>query len=145
MKIEVDYNPSPDKAFFLSIPLDEKEKECLSFDYTTKGHRIIKQVLVDKKPFPKDKKDDGGWDVLVIEDGKYTGKYHVQWIDMDERDWCNDEIWETVWEKSITKTEMEEILKYSQLISDNYQTLDKHQKEIKDLEKLLKNYIKKLS
>lgn len=47
MTIEIDYNPSPKDSFFISVSLNEKE--ALSFDYTTKGCRIIKQVLIQKE------------------------------------------------------------------------------------------------
>lgn len=141
MEIEVDYNPIPSKNFFISVGL--KEKEAISFDYTLKGHRIIKQVLVEKKPFPKDKKPTAEWEALVLKEGKLIKKYHVRWVDLNEKDWVNDEIWETVWERPLSEELKNKFLYYSCLISDNYKNLDKIQREIKNFEEFLKKEIKK--
>gem|GEM_PF-3189652 len=46
MWIEIDYNPSPCDSFFISVSINNKE--AISFDYTTKGNRVIKQVLIKK-------------------------------------------------------------------------------------------------
>jgi len=135
MDIEVDYNPTPSTSFFISVSLNNTE--AISFDYTTKAHRIIKQVLVDKKHFPLDQTITSEWDALVLKDGKFVQKYHVKWIDMDKRDWCNDEIWETVKEQPISEELTEELLKYSRLISDNYEFLHKFSDEVKSFEQLL--------
>lgn len=139
MNIEVDYNPSPSNQFFISVSLNKKE--AVSFDYTSKGHRVIKQVLVDKKPFPENEKISGEWDTLIVEDRKLIKKHHVKWIDLDKRDWCNEEIWETVVEKSILEELKDELLRYSQLVSDNYKDLDKISEEMKKFEKLLKKEV----
>src|SRR3990167_1975492 len=98
MDIEIDYNPSPSDMFFISVEIGDNE--AISFDYTSKGHRVIKQVLIDKKPFPKGKKPTAEWDAIIINDRKFIKKYHVKWINMDKKDWVNNEIWETVWEKT---------------------------------------------
>ncbi len=142
MNIEIDYNPSPKKTFFISVGINKKE--AISFDYTIKGHRMIKQVLVDKKPFPKDKKPTAEWDAIVINNQKLVRKYHVKWIDMDKKDWVNDEIWETVWERPISKELKDKLLHYSQMFSDNYKNLNKFFKEFKEFEKLISREIKKL-
>lgn len=55
--------------FFISVSLNDKE--AVSFDYTIKGHRIIKQVVVDEKPFPVDRPATSKWDVSVLKDGKF--------------------------------------------------------------------------
>jgi len=94
MNIEVDYNPSPSKSFFISVSLNDKE--AISFDYTLKRHRVTKQVLVEKKRFSENSKINGEWDVLVLDDGKFVEKYHAKWIDLGKKDWVNDGIWETV-------------------------------------------------
>lgn len=135
MEIEIDYNPTPSEMFFISVPLGDKK--AVSFDYTTKAYRIIKQVLAEKKPFPKNRKVDGEWDALVIKDGKLAEKYHVKWIDMGKRDWCNDEIWEAVEEKTMPKGLASKLLDYSRLISDNYKKLELISKDINELENLL--------
>lgn len=141
MNIEIDYNPSPKNTFFISIEI--KKNEALSFDYTYKGHRIIKQILIDKKPFPKNKTPTAEWDAIIINNKKLIKKYHVKWIDMDKRDWVNDEIWETVWAKPISKEVKNKLLHYSQLFSDNYKNLDKLSKEIKEFESLISKEIAK--
>ena len=139
MDIEIDYNPSPKKSFFISIGINAKE--AISFDYTSKGHRIIKQVLIEKKPFPIDKKPTSEWDALVIENGKFKKKYHVKWIDRGSKDGVNNEIWETMWRKPISKSLAKKLLYYSQLFSDNYNKLDQLKKDWNEFEELLKKEI----
>lgn len=141
MYIEVDYNPSPSKMFFISVELNKEE--AISFDYTIKGHRILKQVLVEKKKMPIDIKITSEWDALVLIDKKLIKKYHVRWIDKDKRDWVNDEIWETRNPKQIPEEISDKLLHYSQLISDNYKHLDEFQKELTDFEDLLSEQIAK--
>ncbi len=143
MNIEIDYNPSPKKSFFISVGINEKE--AISFDYTIKGHRVIKQVLVEKKPFPINKKPTSEWDTLVIENGKFKKKYHVKWIDMDNGDWVNNEIWETIWGNPISESLAKKLLYYSQFFSDNYKKLDQLKKEWNEFEEFLKKEINKLS
>src|SRR3989344_1882967 len=104
MEIHVDYNPKnhkPKNHFFVSV--HQTKKECISFDKTIKGHRIIKKDLI------------------------------------------NNEIWETIWEKPISKELTKKILFYSQLISGNFQHLDRYKKEMSDFEEMLKEQIKKLT
>lgn len=135
MNIEVDYNPTPSKVFFISVSVNDKE--AISFDYTTKAHRIIKQILVDKKPFPANQSISSEWDALVMQDKKLVKKYHVKWVDLGKKDWCNDEIWETVEEKPISKELTYELLEYSRLISDNYKNLSKFTDKLENFENLL--------
>jgi len=135
MDIEVDYNPTPSKMFFISVALNDKE--AISFDYTTKAHRVIKQVLVEKKPFPRNKKISSEWDALVLKDRKFVRRYHVKWIDMAKKDWVNNEIWETVWEKPIPKKLKDKLMTYSHLISDNYKDLEKFPEKMKEFEEFL--------
>ena len=144
MNIEVDYNPTPRTSYFISVGLNEKE--AISFDNTTKGYRVIKQVLIEKKPLEKSIAEHGEitgeWDVIVLEDSKFVKKYHVKWIDRDILDTVNNETWETVWEKPLDKKVHEKLLYYSRLISDNYENLDKYEKEVEDFKKLLVEEIK---
>ncbi|MDD5043456.1 MAG: hypothetical protein PHD51_02170 [Patescibacteria group bacterium] len=135
MDIEVDYNPTPSTMFFISVSVNEKE--AISFDYTTKAHRVVKQVLIDKKPFPADRPISSEWDALVLKDGKFIQKYHVKWINMGKQDWCNDEIWETVKEQLISDELSKKLLNYSRIISDNYGNLHKFSNEMKSFEQLL--------
>ncbi len=144
MIIELDPNPSKSKNknhFFVSVKISKKT--WLSFDNTTKGHRIMKQVLKEIKPQPKNKKIDGKWEVLIIKNRKLIGQYKVKWIDMDKLDWVNNEIWETTLVKPITQKLADKILYYSRLISDNYKKLDEYKKELKNFENLLKIEVKK--
>ncbi len=143
MDIEIDYNPPPKKSFFISVGINEKE--AISFDYTIKGHRIIKQILIEKKEFPKNKKPTAEWNTLVIENGKFKKRRHDKWIDMDKKDWVNDEIWETVWEKPINKELAKTLLNYSHLFSDNYRKLNQLNKEWRKFEKFLGDVIKDLT
>ena len=137
MEIEIDYNPSPRKMFFISVSLNKKE--CISFDYTTKAHRIIKQVLVEKRKFPKGSKISGGWDALIIKNDKFIKKYHIKWIDLGKKDWVNNEIWETIWERKLPIKTKEKLMRYSKFISDNYKKLKKE--KIKEFEKFLKKEV----
>ncbi len=142
MDVEIDYNPSPKKSFFISVGITAKE--AISFDYTSKGHRVIKQVLVEKKSFPKNKRPTSEWDTLVIEGGKFKKRYHVKWIDMNNKDWVNNKIWETIWRKQISKSLAKKLLYYSQFFSDNYDKLDHHKKDWNEFEELLKKEISKI-
>lgn len=94
MYTDVDYNPTPADTFFISVGLNDKE--ALSFDYTTKGHRVIKQILIERKKAGVqnfDKKEiSGGWDVIELKDGKFVHKYHVDWVDKGKIDEINDEV-----------------------------------------------------
>jgi len=146
MNIEVDHCPtSKRKHYFISISLNDKE--AISFDHTLKGHRVIKQVLVEKIP-EKEAVDKYGkitaeWDTIVLKDGKFVRKYHNRWIDRDKFDTVNGETWETVWEKPISENVDEKLLCFSRLISDNYENLDKFSKEMKEFEKFMSKEIAK--
>ena len=92
MNIEVDYCPtSKRKHFFISVGLNEKE--AISFDYTTKGHRVVKQVLVEQKSQEEAIEQYGEvtaeWDTIVLKDGKFVQKYHTKWIDRGKLDTVN--------------------------------------------------------
>ncbi|MFH1365080.1 MAG: hypothetical protein ABIH28_00660 [archaeon] len=141
MNIEVDYNPTPKDTFFISVGLNKRE--AISFDYTFKGHRVVKQILIEKKKFPEKGKISGEWDALVLKDKKFVKRSHVKWIDQDKKDWVNNEIWEIAWAKPISKELKDKLLKYSQLISDNYKKLSKFSKEMKEFESLLSKEITK--
>jgi hypothetical protein len=143
MNIEVDYNPYPSESYFISVSLNNKES--ISFDKTIKGHRAVKQILIDKKPFPTDQSISSEWETIILKGGKFVKKYHVKWIDMGRKDWCNNEIWETVKEQSLSDEVTDKLLKYSQLISQNYKKLTEFSNEMKDFEQLLSEEIKKFN
>jgi hypothetical protein len=143
MQIHVDYNPAPKDSFFISVHFNDRE--AISFDNTYKGHRIIKQELVEIKSFPENTKFNQEWNTIVLEDGKFVQEYHVQWVDQDKLDWLNGEVWETMWEKPISDDVTKKLLRYSQLVSDNYKDLHKFSDEVKKFEELLSKEIKKIS
>ena len=136
MNIEIDYSPTPSNSYFISVCLNDTE--AISFDYSSKGHRVTKQVLTDHKQMQNDQKITGEWDTLVIKNGKFVKRYHVRWVDMDRKDWVNDEIWDTVAEKPLSTEIKDQLLRYSQLISDKYEHLDTIQNEVNNLQSLLK-------
>lgn len=76
MQIHVDYNPPPKDHFFISV--HSNDKECISFDKTIKGHRMIKQIFKEFKAFPRHATFDSEWDTIVIENGVFVREYHVQ-------------------------------------------------------------------
>lgn len=135
MEIHVDYNPSPKDHFFISVLLNDRE--CISFDHTIKGHRIIKQVFREETSLPPNTKFTSEWDTLILKDGKLTGKFHMQWVDMGRKDWLNGEVWETTWEKPIEQWLGDKLLHYSQLVSDHYDNLAPYAAEIRGFEELL--------
>ncbi len=142
MEIHIDYNPKnhkPKNHFFVSI--HKNNKECISFDNTIKGYRIVKQVLVEKKKLPQSKKISGSWITIIVKNRKFVRTYKVKWIDFGRKDWLNDEVWETVWEKPLSRELTKKILFYSQLISDNFQHLERYKREMKEFEKLLEKEI----
>ena len=146
MNIEVDYCPTSErKHFFISVGLNEKE--AISFDYTTKGHRVIKQVLVEQRSQKEAVEQYGAvtaeWDTIVLKDGKFVQNYHTKWIDRDKLDTVNGVTWETVWEKPVSEDVAEKLLYYSRLVSDNYENLDKFSKEMKEFEKFMSKEIAK--
>ena len=140
MYIEIDYNPTPKNTFFISVEVGKNE--AISFDYTSKGHRITKQILVELKS-QKGRKIDGEWDAIIIKNRKFIKKYHVKWIDMGQRDWVNDEIWKIVWAKPMLQKIKNKLLYYSQLISNNYKNLNKYSKELIQFEYFLSEQIAK--
>src|SRR3989339_293585 len=116
MEIEIDYCPTSEREhYFVFVGLNENE--AISFDHTLKGCRIIKQILIKdklkKKIVNKNKLITGRWKTLVINNGKFVKSYNVLWIDYDNLDVINGEIWETDWEKFSN-----EIIKFEKLLSN---------------------------
>jgi hypothetical protein len=139
MNIEVDYNPTPSKNFFISVSLNSRE--AISFDNTSKGQRILKQILIQRKKMPENHTITSEWDALIINNKKLVKKYHVRWVDFGRRDWVNNEVWEAKQPNGISKRLTEKLLDYSLLISDNYRNLNKFKKELIDFEDLLAHEI----
>lgn len=147
MHIEVDYNPTPANTFFVSVSLGDKED--LSFDYTTKGHRVIKQVLIGRKEIgvqDLDKKEiSGEWDVIELKDGRFVRKYHAYWVDKGKIDEVNNKVWETVWSKPMPDEVKSNLLEYSRFVSDNYQNLDNFQDRMKEFENYVGELVKEFA
>lgn len=145
MKIDIDIckgiDDSDPDSFFVSVAINDKE--AISFDNTFKGDRVIKQLLVGHQPFSQDKPVTAEWDTIQIDNKKFIRVEHIRWVDLDKRDWCNDEIWETVWEKPISGKLKDNLLYYSNLIQDNYKNLDDFTNELSDFEHLLEAEISK--
>lgn len=145
MRVDIDIckgiDGSNSDSFFVSVAINDKK--AISFDNTLKGYRVIKQLLVDHKPFPQDKPITAEWDTIKVDNKKFIGIEHIKWIDLDKRDWCNDEIWETVWEEPISSELKDKLLYYSNLIQNNYKNLDDFTNELSDFEHLLEAEIPK--
>lgn len=135
MKIYVDDSGGKD-SFFISVPLSDRE--AISFNGTLEQEpRIIKQVLVEEKAMPQDQSLTMEWDTFVIEDGKLVDKEHVRWVDQGKKNWCNNEVWETVWEKPISADLIKRLRDYSNFIYKHHSELEKHKEEMGEFEKLL--------
>ena len=112
MQIFIDLMPRSE-GFFISIYLSETQS--LSFDYTLKGHRIIKQVLLEdpsgklpnQGPLPSRK-------VLKSVDGKFSGFLERSWADRVREGSITDGVWRTVWESYLP----EPIIKKLQELSE---------------------------
>jgi len=143
MKIYIDIGNKEKKGdysnYFISIPLSDKE--AISFDNSYKGSRIIRQILVEKKEMPPIQQVTSEWDTILIENGKFAGSEHVRWVDLDKKDWCNNEIWETISETPIPNQLNESLLKYSALVKKHYHGLHKFSKEMSEFEVLLSKEI----
>ena len=139
MKIFVDKGDF--SGFFISVALNNKE--AISFDHTVKGSRILKQVLVEEKPFPKNAKITAEWETICIENRKFVGIEKVRWIDLGKRDWVNNEVWETVWEKPMPTELKKKMQYYSNLICKNYKNLNMFSQELQEFEELLAEAIAK--
>ncbi|MDD2935027.1 MAG: hypothetical protein PHX25_00975 [Candidatus Pacebacteria bacterium] len=132
----MDYESS---HYFISVPVTDTES--ISFDNSYKGYRIIKQVLVENRSFPTDQKPTSEWDTILVEDGKFVEIEHIKWIDMDKKDWCNNEIWETVWEKPVSEELNKKLLDYAMIVKFHYKELEKFSEEMKSFEDLLSEEI----
>jgi hypothetical protein len=146
MYIDVDYNPTPSDAFFISIGLSDKE--AISFDCTSKGRRVTKQKLIAARGSRETSSRSpeeitGEWDVLELKDGRLLDKRHVQWIDRGSIDEVDGDVWETEWAKPLSDGERDELLQWSRFISDNYERLNEHRDKMGDFENLMRAYLEK--
>ena len=135
MDVCVDLLDPRSGMFFISVQLG---RYSLSFDYTTKAHRVLKQVWV-KKVKTKEK-PSGTWETLRILDGKPKGTTKVTWIDKGEVDIANGNAYEKVWEKPMPIRLKNDLLAFSSNIYKNKDNL----KEIKPILMKLDFYAKRL-
>jgi hypothetical protein len=139
MKLYIDVIKDSSQYF---VSVGTKENEVISFDNTKKGFRVIKQLLIDRQEPDNKEKITDEWDSIIIENKKYLGKEHIKWIDLNEKDWCNGEIWQTVKEGNIDKELNKKINYYSNLIQKHYFELERYEKEMISFETLLSETIK---
>ena len=143
MKIYIDIGNKEKKgdysSYFISISLSEKE--VISFDNTYKGYRVIRQVLVEKKEMPSTQEITSEWDTILIEDGKFVQSEHIRWVDLDKKDWCNNEVWKTVSETPIPEDLNKSLLKYATIAKKHYKELHKFSKEMSEFKEFLSKEI----
>lgn len=142
MEIHIAKYPSPMNYFLISIEI--ASGIALTFQNTRKAERIIKQKLIEKKKMQNNARITDEWKTIVINNAKFDFEYNVRWIDLNYKDWINDEIWETVWEKPLSKKLSEALLHYSRIISDNYDNIEKIKEEISKFEELISDVIAEL-
>ncbi|PIT98444.1 MAG: hypothetical protein COT71_00525 [Candidatus Andersenbacteria bacterium CG10_big_fil_rev_8_21_14_0_10_54_11] len=138
MEIYID-DGTGDDWFFISVPISNVF--AVSFDYTLKGHRILQQLLIAKKPFPTDQKPTMEWDTIVLENGQLLRREHVRWLDKGQDDWVNDEIWQTIWQEPLTDELKNKLLAYSNLVRKNANNVAVISGEVADFERLLRSLV----
>ena len=117
MQIFIDLMPRSE-GFFISIYLSETQS--LSFDYTLKGHRIIKQVLLEdptgklpnQGPLPSRK-------VLRSIDGKFSGFLERSWADKVREGSIIEGVWRTVWESYLPEPTIKKLLELSERVFES--------------------------
>lgn len=135
MTIYVDDGYSKDQ-FFISVPVGDTG-DAFSFDWTTKGQRILLQRWKEYREPPTDRNPDGEWDTLIIRDGELVGKEHTVWYDLGKEDLANGEIWEQIQAWPLNQQLAGRLLKYSNIIREHQNELGSFYREIKELEALI--------
>lgn len=125
--------------FFISVPINNRE--CISFDWTHKGQRIILQHLKKKDELMLEESSSGEWNTIVICNGKYLRTERIIWHDMGKEDWINNELWETIKERQLDAKAAEKLLKYSLIVRDHYKELEKYAEDMKNFVDLLEKLI----
>jgi hypothetical protein len=147
MEIHIDLPSKRDKhswknTFFISVG---SGKEVISFDHTTKGHRILKQKFIGYVKSPKRQKSLGKpnktWQTLKLVDGKPKGMIDVKWFDKGKIDIANREIWKTVWEKPMSTKVRNRLHKLCSKIYENRDSLDKIKPSLKELDEYISKII----
>lgn len=143
MKLWID--ESNGKSFFVSVPTINKDED-LSFDWTSKGNRILLQKLVGKnvKP-PKNRKPDGEWDTLVIDNGQLVEKQHNVWYDFGKNDLVDGGNWLQIAEWPLDNSVATRMLELAYVISKEQNNLFKVKNEVKELEEIVRQEVKQRS
>src|SRR3989344_611686 len=125
--------------FFVSVPISENE--CLSFDNTQKGKRVILQRRKEKLTVPKQtgEKPTMEWDTLHFRSGKLIEAQHVSWYDRGKEDEVDGEVWETINEWSLDESVSKSLLKFSLLSRENKSNTRKIKNEMLEFEKILRS------
>lgn len=134
MDIFIDDNIGTDE-FFISVPLDERD--LLSFDWTTKGHRVILQRLERMGVAVVGEKPASEWDTLHIKNGEFIGKEHVVWYGMGQEDWINGDVYAAIHEWPLDEITAKELLRYSLLVREHIAGLEFYAQEMRAFERLL--------
>ncbi|MDD5251595.1 MAG: hypothetical protein PHT12_03095 [Patescibacteria group bacterium] len=144
MRLFIDEGGSePIKSFFISTPT-AVPNDWLSFDWTSKGHRVLIQRLVETGVKTPDHPADAEWNTLIIEDGKLAGKEHCVWFDFDTRDLVNDEMWEQIQEWPLDADVAEKMLDLTRRIRLNPDDVDLINHAADELENLIRPEAKRL-
>ncbi len=86
---------------------------------------------------PASQKITSEWDTIIIEGEKFVQSEHIRWVDLNKKDWCNNEVWETVWEAPMPEKLNELLLKYSAIAKKHYKELCKFSQEMSEFQDLL--------
>lgn len=127
------------ESFFFSIPIIGEEGKMLSFDWTSKGHRVLIQKLEGTQDAPKNKKPDGEWYTLVIKDGMLLEKQHNVWYDYGETDVVDGEVWVQEKEWPLPEDVAKKLLEHARVLTDHQNELENYQNEIQELESLFRS------
>ena len=136
MKLWIDDGDS-NTSFFISVATNQSD-EYLSFDWTTKGHRVMIQRLTKTNVTALDRKPNAEWDTLIIENGRLMEKQHNVWYDLGKNDLIDGENWEQTKEWPLDKSTAKKFLSYSNLIRANQEHLKKIESKLKALETLIR-------
>ncbi len=140
MKIIIDDKISR-SWFFITVPISNDES--LSFDRTRKGPRIILHKFLGEKSKPEGE-PHLRWDMIYIEDGKFTNREHIEYYYIDKKDWINGRVYENVRKWPLDEQTAKKLLKYSLAVRDNINELDKYSDDMREFEKLLEELINKV-
>lgn len=140
MKLYVDDGLSEDQ-FFLAVPV--REDLVLGFENSIRGKRVILQTLVEHDPLPAGDPVHGEWDMILVEDGKVTGRSHVRWIDQGPYDWYNDCTWHTEQVQELDDSLCTMLLAYARMIRHHEKDLGRFTMQMRQMEIVLGTLVRK--